>query len=460
MQVPRNAILLKAWRYEYFLLAVLMLGLTFTNLDRQVLGLSMQSLKRELHLSDGQLGFLTGISFAIFFSIMGFPLARLADRGDRVRLISVTTALCSVAVSLCGAAVTFGQLLLIRIGVAVGETGFVPTANSLIADYFPKAERARALSIYLFGGPLAVIISYIGGGWTIEYFGWRAAFFIMGAPGALVAALCWFGLREPRRNGFDRGGSRSQAEIFTETPVAPGDASLRQTIVTMLRSATFRELLYSNTLISFVEYGRQQWSAAFYMRSFGLDTSKTGTALAIVYGLSALFGLYLGGWIATRFVPNRERLQLRLVSAGYITGGVLYSLGAWTDSLQVALALGSLGSLVSYMTGGPFLAILQELVPPRMRAQATAFTFLVGNLIGMGMGPLVAGLLSDTLHSKYGDESLRYTLLVFCSGYFWIAWHCWRAGDSVRRDLAKVSDPEGRDAPELMRQARTKPQVL
>ena len=442
MKPMSSSVAMKATHYKKFLIFVLLAGLMFTNLDREVLGLSMQSIKADLSLSDTELGFLTGIAFALFYSLLGFPLARLADYGDRVILIAVTAALCGMAVALCGAATTFIQLIVIRVAVAVGETGFIPTANSLIAESFSRAERPRALSTYLLGGPLSVVVGYFLGGWLIEDYGWRWAFVAMGCPGLLLAIVVWFGLKEPRRApSVDE--RRSYARKSAPGLVSASDSqarqpSLREFLKIILHSRTFRQLLYSYVVLSFFDYGRGQWMPAFYERSFGISPGSLGIWLAVVFGVCGTVGVYLGGVLSARYAPNNERMQLRVMAGIYVISTILSICVYLTRSRNLAFSLTAVKSVISPIATAPFYAILQALVPERMRAQSTAFLLLVSNLVGMGFGPLAAGALSDALHTAFGEESLRYTLLALSPGFLWCAWHTWHSGNTVTADLAAV----------------------
>lgn len=410
-----------------WLIATLLVILAFNQVDRLALGLVLQDIKAALHLSDTQLGVLTGIAFAFFYAIMGLPIARWADRGDRVKIISLTTALWSVAVVLSGIAGTFLQLLAIRCGVAVGEAGCIPTANSLIASHFPRAERPRAMSRYMLGGPLSVVIGYFVAGWLNELFGWRRTFMILGAPGLVLAALAWLILQEPRRAKTEPGFA------------GPAQPSFPEVCRVLWKNVTFRHLLFCFSVGSFFGYGIAQWQPAFFIRSFGLRTGELGTWFAVIYGLAGLAGTYLGGEWAARRAPGNERLQLKAMAAVFVCYGVVSASTYLSSSAYLALGFTALGAVAWSLSSGPLFATIQTLVPEKMRAQSVALLYLFANLIGMGLGPLAAGILSDVFRPWAGDDSLRYALLCLCPGYLWCTWHLWRASQTVTADLNAIS---------------------
>lgn len=419
--------------YRRYMLGVLLAIGVFNLVDRVALGVLLQSIKADLQLSDTELGFLTGIAFALFYSTMGIPIARWADRGNRVKIITLTTALWSVAVAMCGAAANFAQLLLIRIGVAVGEAGCVPPAHSLIADYFTRAERPRAIARYMLGYPLSAVFGYFLGGWLNEFYGWRVTLVALGLPGLGLAALAWFTLKEPR---LMNAGTSTHAERVVIPPAS--HPSLKVVCGTLWRIRTFRHLLFSWSVMSFFGWGVTQWKPAFFIRSFGLESGVVGTWFAAIYGVCGLLGLYWGGELGTRRAAHDERLQLKGMAIAFASFGVI-SAGIYLAQ-DVYLAFGLLGlSLIGIYTAyGPLFATLQTLVPPHMRAISIAIIYMFANLIGMGLGPLAAGALSDFLRPWAGEESLRYSLLAMCPGYLWAGWHLWAASRTVTRDLEAV----------------------
>jgi len=413
-------------QYKRYLLAVLLLLLAFNLMDRFALGVVLQAIKGDLALSDTQLGFMSGIAFTLFYSVMGIPIARWADRGNRVTIISLTAALWSVAVSSCGLAANFLQLLLIRVGVAVGEAGGVVPAFSLLSDYFDRTERPRALAIYQLGGPLSIIFGYLLAGWLNELFGWRVMFMLLGAPGILLALLSRFTLKEPRT-----GAVGLDARAISQP-------SLAEVCKTLSANSTFRHVLLSLSVTFFFMYGILQWQPTFFVRSYGLSSREIGAWFAAVYGAGSLLGTYLGGVWASRYAAGNERLQLQAVSIAMVGSSVLSTCTYLSTNLYLSFAL--TGGLMFAQTAvnGPLYATIQTLAPERMRAMATAVVLLFANLIGMGLGPLAAGALSDGLRPWAGEESLRFALLMLSPGLLWAAWHAWRASHTVTQELAPL----------------------
>jgi MFS family permease len=419
--------------YKQYMLCLLTLILAFNYVDRVALGVVLQSIKIDLHVSDTALGLLTGLAFALFYSVLGIPIARWADRGNRSLIIALSTAVWSVMVVLCGGAKSFIQLLLVRTGVGVGEAGCVPPALSLISDYFSRAQRPRAMAIYSAGYPLSLIAGFFFAGWLNELYGWRTMFVLLGLPGFLLALLAWLTLREPRLT--------STSLAVVKTP------PFSEVVRTLWYLGTFRNLLLCIAINFFFGNGIAQWQPTFFIRSFGMSTGEIGNWFALTWGVGGLLGNYLGGELATRFAGNNERLQLRAISIATASFALLSVSIYLTSNRYIALSLMTLSALGLNTINGPMLATIQTLAPERMRAVAMALVYLFANLIGMGLGPLAAGALSDVLHSATGSESLRYALLLLSPGYFWSAWHAWRASGLVAQDLeANKSNDSSRNS--------------
>jgi MFS family permease len=419
--------------YRTYLLILLLVIQAFVGVDRLALGLLFQAIKADLVLTDTQLGFLTGIAFALFYAVLGIPLARLSDLGNRAAIITITTALWGGMVILCGLATSFAQLLLIRIGVAVGEAGCLPPAHSLIADYFDRSERPRAMAIYHLSGPIGVVISFFLVGWLNELFGWRTTIMVLGVPGVLLAIVAWLTLREPRLS----------ARMTTIQGAVPHNAKdeqpgLTEVFRTLWSIVTFRHVLLFFAIASLFGSGLWQWKPAFFMRSYGMQSGEVGTWFAAIYAIGGLVGVYLGGELASRYAANNERLQLKAMAIVYIGFGALSALMYVTTHRWVAFGLMTVATVTTYATYGPLFATIQTLVPERMRAMSIAVLHLLANLVGIGLGPLAVGAISDSLRPRLGDESLRYALILFAPGYFWASWHLWRSSRSITRDLERV----------------------
>lgn len=412
-------------RYKNYLLLVLVAILASNYLDRLTLGLLLEDIRAELSLTDTQLGFLTGLAFAIFHAVLGIPIARWADRGNRVTIISVTAMLWGAAMAMCGAAANFVQLMLTRVCIAVGEAGCQPPALSLLSDTFSRAERPRAIARYMLGLPIALIVGNLAAGWLNELYGWRATFVILGMPGFVLGLLAVLTLREPRLE--------QAAESREQSPVV--QPSTREVATTLWANETFRHLLFAFCIQYLFVSGMVQWQAAFFMRSHGMSSGELGTWLAIAYGAMGFLGTYAGGELATRYAAYDERLQLAGTAVAFALLAALKVCVYTLPDTSWALTALAASSFMAGFSNGPMYSVTQTLVPAHMRAVATALILLIANLIGAGFGPLIVGVGSDLLRPLAGEQSLRYALLVCCPGYAWAAWHLWRASATVHRDM-------------------------
>lgn len=395
--------------------------------DRGLMMLLLQPIKQDLQLSDTQLGFITGIAFGLFYAVLGVPIARLADRGNRVTIASLSIGLWGLTVMACLWVSNYLQLVLARIAAAVGESGCKPPTYSLVGDYFPEpAERTRAMAIYLSGNALSSLLSFVVGGWIAEHFGWRMTFFIMGIPGLLLAVLVKCTVAEPRMLQ-----SRVDREVRPAPPIA---AVLR----ILWRQTSFRHLTFALILLYTMSTGFAPWYAAFLMRSHGMGTAELGVWLGLIFSLAGLAGVLLGGYIAGRWFGDDERAQMRM--GAIAVASVVPCFVAFltlSGKHQALLALVPL-MLVFSMFLGPVYALMQRLVADEMRATVMALVMLIANVVGFGVGPQLVGILSDAFAATLGRDSLRYAMLAMSLVGFWAAAHFWRVGNAVRRDLAAV----------------------
>jgi MFS family permease len=425
---PMKRFQLRGKSYKRYVLCVLTLVYTLNFLDRGLIVLLLQAIKGDLGLSDTQLGFLTGIAFGAFYATLGLPIARWADRGNRVTITSLAIGLWGGTVMLSVFVTNFAQVVIARIASAVGESGCMPPTYSLIGDYFPApSERAFAMSIYWLASPLATLISFIVGGWLNELYGWRFTFFIMGVPALLVAVLVRLTIAEPRVQ-VNRG--------VADRIRAP---ALREVLEFVWRLRSARHLIAAIVLLYTMGAGLGPWYAAFMMRSHGMLTAELGVWLGLIFGISGIVGILLGGYVSGRWLGNNERAQMRLSaisSAAIVPCLVLFlTLSGKEPALFALIPV----SLVFSVFAGPSFALLQRLVTDDTRATTLAIVMLFANLIGMGVGPQLVGILSDMLRPPLGSESLRYSMLAMSSVALWAAYHFARAARTIKDDLSAIT---------------------
>jgi len=406
-----------------YALGVLVVVYTFNFIDRQILSILLEPIKQDLGLSDSALGMLTGFAFALFYATLGIPIARFADRSNRRNLIAWALAIWSAMTAVSGLAQNFWHLLLARIGVGVGEAGCSPSAHSMLADYFPKENRATALGIYSLGIPFGILFGFIAGGWLNEFFGWRVAFFIVGVPGLLLAILVRFTLREPPR-GMAEGRVADE-----EQP------TIMETFRFLWSKRSFRHMAVGGGLTAFVGYGVITWVPSFLIRSYDMNTGDVGTYLGLILGIPGGIGIALGGYLADRYGARDTRWYLWIVSVALIASTPLFFGVYLSNTAFASLMFLILPILLGNFYQATTFSQTQGLVSLRMRSVAAAVLLFILNMIGLGAGPQAVGILSDVLQPSYGDESLRYALLILSTVQIWAAYHYYQAGKSLKDDL-------------------------
>ena len=370
------------------------------HLDRQVFAVLVEPIKSDLELSDTAMGFLGGLSFALFYAIAGLPIARLADRSSRKGVISVGITIWCLATAASGLARNFVHLALARVATGIGEASNAPAAQSMIADYFPPQRRATAMAVFYVGAHVGVLVGFTLGGWIAQQLGWRAAFILLGLPGLLLALLVWKTVAEP-----ERGAAESQ-------PVDTGTLPWRQVGSFLLRSPAFTLVVLGQSIHAFSLLGIMMWSAPLLMRLHGMGVAEAGLWLGPITGVSGALGVLAGGRLADRLGKRDARWYVRLPALSTLIG-LPFTLG-FIMSGHPALALLCLvpHQIMGSMTSGPIAAVIQSLVHVRMRALAVAISLLAANLIGLGLGPQLVGVISDLSRDSFGDESLRMGMLV------------------------------------------------
>jgi MFS family permease len=415
-----------------FSLWLLLLIYAFNFLDRQVVNILAEPIKQELGLKDWQLGLLTGLSFALLYTVLGIPIARLADRANRVWIISGAVALWSLFTVVCGLAGNFTQLLLARVGVGVGEAGCSPPAHSLISDYVPRERRASALAFYAMGIPLGSLAGMALGGLVADAYGWRVAFFVAGAPGLVLALLALATLREPRRSGT---AGMAAAE-------APGLAAVTAELASR-RSFWF--IASASALAAFASYGHAAFLGSYYFRNHGAELARLasgvggalgaelgaagflGTTLGLVFGLAGATGTYLGGRISDLWARRNAASHALVPAMSSLAAAPFLFIALSAPGAVSSMALLVAPMLLNAVWYGPVFASVQGLVQPRTRATAAAVLLFVLNLIGLGLGPLTLGAVSDYLAQSMGAaQGVRWALIssgvvnVLAALLFWL----------------------------------------
>ena len=413
--------------YKCYALATLSAVYMLNLVDRGLMMLLMQPIKEDLALSDTQLGFLTGLAFALFYATLGLPIARWADRGNRVVITSLAIGLWGMTVMACLFVTSYVQLLFARIAAAIGEAGCKPPTYSLVGDYFPEpAPRTRALAVYFAGSSASALLSFIAGGWLNELYGWRMTFFLMGIPGLLLAVLVRLTITEPRK-------------LARRAPQAGVLPPMGAVLAIMWHQRSCRHLSVALILLYTLGAGLGPWYAAFMIRSHGMSTAKLGVWLGLIFSLSGVAGILLGGYVAGRWFADNERNQMRM-SAWTVTliAPCLVAFLMLPSEHQALTALVPL-IMVFNIFLGPTYALMQRLVPDGMRATMLAVVMLLANLIGMGIGPQIVGILSDLFAPALGNDALRYAMLSMSFVSLWAGYHFWKVSKSVSEDLRAVA---------------------
>ena len=387
-------------RTATYALIMLTIVYAFNFVDRQILVILQEPIKNEMGLSDVQLGLLSGFSFALVYITAGIPIAYWADRTNRRNIITAALMIWSGMTALSGLAQNYSQLLLARIGVGIGEAGGSPPAHAMISDYYPPQKRGTALAIYSTGVHIGVLMGFLLGGFISQLFGWRAAFMAVGIPGVLFAIFFFLTVKEPQRGRW---------ESQTEAAYKP---TLGETFKLLSSFRSFWYIAAATGLTAFVGYGNGNFAPSYMMRSHGMSLAEVGVVLALFGGGAGLLGTFLGGYIADHMGVRDKRWYVWVPA---IAGAIALPLGFPYLLLDNTLLVIGFMFLVTLMINtylGPCLAISHALVPPAMRALTSAILFFVLNFIGLGLGPLTAGLLSDYFTGIYGPDGLRYAMLV------------------------------------------------
>lgn len=384
--------------YRYFVVWVLAIVYTLNFLDRQIVAILAEPIRTDLGLSDTQLGMLGGIAFAAFYTTFGLPVAWLADRANRVWIISGACALWSLFTTLCGTATNFAQMALFRMGVGIGEAGGSPPSYSLISDYFPPHQRGTGLAIYSLGVPMGSMIGAFAAGRIAEAYDWRTAFFAMGLPGLVMAVVVMLVIREPKRGALD-----AYAEGATSHEPAP---PLFKAIGGFFQQRTLVLVAISSALSAFVGYAGLNWNAPFLIRVKGMTLGEVATYYSLVLGITGMIGTFGAGWLVDK-LSQRDRRWFSWVPAIAFTITIPFWVGIIVaPTWQLTLACIAIPALLNNMYLAPALTVVQNAVSPARRTISGAVLLFVLNLVGLGVGPVYVGRISDWAKAEYGDASL------------------------------------------------------
>jgi multidrug resistance protein len=412
--------------YRIYALVILTIVYVLNYVDRQILAILLPGIKAELDLNDTQLGFLF-MTFGIFYATLGIPIAMLADRTNRRNVVAVALTIFSLMTAACAFVANYIQLVILRVLVGVGEAGSSPPSHSMIADMFPPKARATALAFFSLGVNIGLLIGLFAGGWLAENYGWRTTFIIVGLPGVLMALVVLFTVKEP-----ERGASDGVAPGTEETP------AIGEVVSFLWSQKAFRHIALGSALIAFVGYAGVAWVPTFLARSFDMKLGEIGMMLGLVIGFAGGAGTFGAGFFADKLGHKDVRWNMWLVAlAGVVAfpfGVALYLTDSKTAAILLFIAPAAAGAIFT----GPAIAMTQGLAKLRMRATASAILFFILNLIGLGAGPQVVGMLSDFFAASAGEESVRYALLAITPLGLWGALHFFLAAKTLEEDLARA----------------------
>jgi len=401
-------------------LFLLLFAYIFNFIDRNIAGVLAVPIREEFHLSDTALSTL-GVAFGIFYAVIAIPIAWAADRRSRVNIISAAIALWSLFTAACGLAQNYTQLVVARMGVAVGEAGGIAPSYSLISDYFPREKRSRALAFYSLGIPIGSALGVFFGGWLASHLSWRSAFLIVGIASLPAALLIKLLVPEPDRGRFDAPSE----------PAAPTASIARA----LLGNPSFWLLSFGAASGSILGYGLIFWLPSFFNRSFGLALEDVGWFYGSIVLVGGVLGTWLGGWFGDRIGPSRPGGYALIPAVCFIVTAPTFALGLFAPNLWVCWLLFTIGQMLALAWLGPVITAVQHIVVPSMRATASASFLFINNLIGIAFGIYFLGRFSDAMKAAHGGDSLRYSILYSLGFYLLAALFYLFAAARLRRDL-------------------------
>ncbi|HIF87475.1 MAG TPA: MFS transporter [Gammaproteobacteria bacterium] len=416
--------------YRYLVLGILTTVYVSNFVDRQVINVLASYIIEDLAISDGQFGMLSGLAFACIYTTLGIPIARWADISNRRNVIAISVTIWSIMTAVCGAAQNFSQLFLARFGVGIGEAGGSPPAHSIVSDIFPAHQRATALSVYSLGVYGGILVGTVGGAYLVQFFDWRIAFVVVGLPGIFLALLVRFVIKEP-----PRGMAEARKDV-----APPG---FFRVVGFLWERKSFRHLSFACALHAFVTYGMGNFMPLFLGRVHGMPILDVGLYYGLIAGIGGLAGTFFGGWMSDRMANNTGD-KTWYVWIPFISTLLAIPFALITFLLMPTGVTAAFSYLLPVFAGGwylaPCIASTHFLVGIRMRAMASAVLLFVLNLIGLGLGPMLTGFVSDYLTPSYGDNALRYAMSITVMVNLWCALHYYWATRTIRADFDRAPD--------------------
>ena len=418
--------------YQYYVLLIVFLGYVFNVIDRSsVLGAVLPSIKKEIHASNLLMGLLSGATFSIFYSFLGVPIARLADRWSRVNVLALAIALWSAATATCGLAWNYMSLFTSRALTAVGEAGGSPASHSLISDYFPRSRRATALAVYAMAVPIGTSLGNATAGWANLWFGWRKTFLIFGLPGVILASLIWLTVKEPPRGYSDGPAARPR-------PAAP---PFLEVFKFLLRRNSFMHMSVAAALHSMVWYSGTTWNTSFFVWAHGLNTGQAGSYLAI-FSLIGAIGSFAGGYLSDKISTrkNDQRWYMWVPGIACIVMVPFQFTAYLSRDLAILVPVTfSMMFLLASMFFGPSFAVAQSVATVRMRSVSASVLLFIQTIIGMTIGPAIVGWVLDLLEPSGEGPGIAYPMAAIGVVNLWAALHYFLAARRYREDLVETA---------------------
>ena len=404
-------------RYTLFVLTAIF---AINSLDRHILSITLDQIGSEFSLSDTELGLLSGFMFAIVYVLFGFPIAKLASTGNRRNIIALSVAVWSTLTMTMAGAQSFVQLAIARLGVGIGEAGAVAPSHSLISDLYPPQRRTSAMATYVAGANIGVFLAFLVGGVVGQAMGWRWAFVVAGIPGLLLALVLRFTVSEPPREAASMGGDKSQSLFLATLKTIWNDRGLFHAMIGI-------------SIVGIVTFGALAWNPSFIIRTHGLSQAQTGIFLALTIGIGGSLCTWLSGKLADRLGARDPRWRLGIVIAAIVLSKPFIFVFLTSESRNISLAAFVFAAVMASIFWGPTFAFLHNRVSVEQRPMATAIFLFCFNLVGVGIGPTMVGILGDEIYWDNGVRSIAFALLTIQLAGIWAAWHYWRALCHINR---------------------------